>query len=379
MLLKRTANQALKEAFKVNPVVGLLGPRQSGKSTLARMYANSLRNKEKHYFDLEDPRDLERLSNPMLALENLEGLVIIDEIQKKPDLFQVLRVLVDQKKRKINILILGSASRDLIQQSSETLAGRISYVDLNPLSLDEVKNSEQLFMRGGFPLSYLAKTENNSFAWRKNYISTFLERDLFDFGFRIAPTTIRRFWMMIAHYHGQVLNFSELSSSFGVSDMTVRKYIEILKDTFMIRLLQPWYENISKRQVKTPKIYIRDSGIFHTLIGVENKAQLQAHPKLGASWEGFAIEQIIRLNSTDSENCFFWGSHNISELDLLVFKNGKRIGYEVKYSDVPKFSASMKIVLEDLKLDQLIIVVPKTKKYELIPKVSVCSLAEVIK
>lgn len=377
-VISRDAMSQIKEAFAVNPVVALLGPRQCGKSTLARQYAKSFK-KEVHFFDLEDPRHLSQLENPILALEELEGLVIIDEIQRVPNLFPYLRTLVDGKKRKLHFLILGSASRELIQQSSETLAGRISYIELTPFQFKEASDLDRLHLRGGFPLAYLASNEKTSFRWRADYISTFLERDLYDFGFRIAPQTMRRFWMMLTHYHGQILNYSELARSFGISDMTVRSYLEILTQTFMIRLLQPWHENISKRQVKAPKLYFRDSGVYHSLLGVEDKKQLKSHPKLGASWEGFALEEILSGLHLRSEESFFWSTHNKSEIDLLTFQAGKRIGYEVKYTDVPKVTSSMMIAVEDLKLNHLYVVVPKVKKHKLNDRITALGIEDLKK
>ncbi len=374
--ITRNSLDQITQSFKVNPVVALLGPRQCGKSTLAGEYASKIKG-EVHFFDLENPRDQYQLENPILALEDLKGLIIIDEIQRAPNLFPYLRTFVDKHKRQIKLLILGSASRDLIQQSSESLAGRISYVELTPFQFNEVKDINKLHIRGGFPLSYLASSEKISFKWRSDYITTFLERDLYEFGFKISPQTMRRFWMMLTHYHGQILNYSELSRSFGVSDMTVRHYLEILTQTFMIRLLQPWHENISKRQVKAPKLFFRDTGIFHTLLGVNDKPSLKIHPKLGASWEGFAMEEIISTFEIRNEECFFWGTHSTAELDLLTFQKGKRIGYEFKYSDIPTVTNSMKIAFDDLKLDHLYVVVPKTKKMKLGDRITGISLEDI--
>lgn len=378
-VIDRNSLVNIKMAFKVNPVVALLGPRQCGKSTLAQVYADKFAKKvDIHFFDLENPRDLTRLQNPMLALEELNGLIIIDEIQRLPNLFPYLRSFVDLKKRKIQILILGSASKDLIKQSSESLAGRISYIELRPFLYTEIDNINRLHSRGGFPLSYLAKSEIISSNWRNDYIATFLERDLYEFGFKIAPQTMRRFWMMLTHYHGQILNYSELARSFGISDMTVRHYLEILSQTFMIRLLQPWHENISKRQVKAPKLYFRDSGIYHTLLGLHDTKSLHVHPKIGASWEGFATEQIISTLNLRQEECFFWSTHNISELDLLTFQKGKRIGYEIKYSDTPKVTKSMQIAMDDLKLDHLYIITPKSESFKLHRKITATTLNRIL-
>lgn len=374
-IVRNCLNQ-ITELFKINPVVALLGPRQCGKSTLASDYIHKIKS-ETHFFDLENPRDFSQLENPMLAFEDLKGLIVIDEIQRAPNLFPYLRSFIDKSKRKTKLLILGSASRELIGQSSESLAGRISYLELTPFQLKEIKDVNKLHIRGGFPLSYLASNEKNSFKWRCDYISTFLERDLYEFGFKIPPPTMRRFWMMLTHYHGQILNYSELSRSFGISDMTVRHYLEILTQTFMIRLLQPWHENISKRQVKAPKLFFRDTGIFHALLGVNNKDNLKLHPKIGASWEGFAMEEIISTLKIRNEECFFWGTHNSAELDLLTFQNGKRIGYEFKYSDIAQVTQSMKIAFDDLKLDHLYVVIPQTKKIKLSEKITAISLADI--
>jgi predicted AAA+ superfamily ATPase len=376
--IKRSSLSGIKQAFLVNPVVALLGPRQCGKSTLAKDYANALKG-EVHYFDLEDPRDLNRLENPILALSELTGLIVIDEIQRAPDLFPYLRTLIDKQKRKVHFLILGSASRDLIQQSSESLAGRISYIELTPFNIKEIPNLQKLHLYGGFPLSYLAASESIGEKWRAAYIATFLERDLYEFGFKIAPQTMRRFWIMLTHYHGQILNYSELARSFGVSDMTVRHYLEILTQTFMIRLLQPWHENLSKRQVKAPKLYFRDSGIYHSLLGIHSKKDLSTSPKLGASWEGFALEQVLSGLSLRNEESYFWSTHNQAELDLLTFQNGKRIAYEFKYGDVPLLTTSMKIAANDLALDHLYIVAPKTKKHMLDSSVTALTLEDLFK
>jgi predicted AAA+ superfamily ATPase len=371
----RNALSEIRLGFAANPVVALLGPRQCGKSTLAREYAKKTQ-KETHFFDLEDPRDLEALKNPLLTLDQLDGLIVIDEIQRAPNLFPYLRTLVDKKKRKIKLLILGSASHELLKQSSESLAGRLSTVELTPLLLSEVNDQERLHRRGGFPLSFLAKSEKISSRWRQEYVSTFLERDLYEFGFRIAPATLRRFWMMLTHYHGQILNYAELARSFGISDMTARHYIEILTQTFMVRLLPPWYENISKRQVKAPKLYLRDSGILHSLLDIESVEDLRTHPKLGASWEGFALEQVIAKMGIRSQDAYFWSTHSHAEIDLLTFQGSKRIGYEFKYSDTPKITASMQIAMEDLKLDRLVIVTPQGRSHKLSAKISSASLQD---
>src|SRR3989338_2730881 len=354
----------LDHYLKQYPVVALLGPRQCGKTTLARQYIKSTPSfKPINYFDLEDPTDLARLSQPKTALSPLEDLIVIDEVQRQPELFPLVRVLVDDPHKKYKFLILGSASRDLIQQSSETLAGRIRYLELTPFGLDEVKNEKQLWVRGGFPRSYLSETNEQSTDWRKSYISTFLERDIPNLGIQVPAQSLRRFWMMLANSHGQIFNASEIGQSLGIAHTTAKRYLDILQDTFMIRQLQPWHENIKKRQIKSAKIYFRDSGLFHTLLNINNFEQLYMHPKLGSSCEGFALEAILRHYKSSAEECFFWGIHNTAELDLLLFRNGKREGFEIKYSDAPTLTRSMKNAVDYLKLNKLTVIYPGNKSY----------------
>ena len=368
--------EEIERRFVVAPCVALLGPRQCGKTTLARDYLKRSAQ-EVHYFDLENPLDLARLEEPMLGLQGLTGLVIIDEIQLRPNLFPILRVLVDQKNA-TQFLILGSASRDLIQQSSQTLAGRISYIECTPFTLTEVKNSQQLMHRGGFPLSYLAPSDEASFQWRQDYIRTFLERDIPSLGFRVPASTMRRFWMMLSHYHGQTFNASELGKSLGVAHTTVRHYLSILTGTFMVRELLPWYENTKKRQVKSPKIYFRDTGLYLGLLNITCASELRVNPKLGAVWEGYAMEEIISVHGVDSESCFFWGVHQQAELDLLLHVGGKRIGFEFKYKDAPTFTKSLSIAKESLHLDRLIVIYPGEKAYSLPEGVDVIGLSEYV-
>lgn len=350
----------IKKLLRTHPICAILGPRQVGKTTLARDYVEQYYGiKNAHFFDLEDPEDLARLENPKLALEGIQKeLIVIDEIQRVPELFPILRVLVDRPATNQRFLILGSASRDLIKQSSETLAGRIAYLELPPFTLSETKNSSKLWLRGGFPRSYLAENEEYSYIWRKNYVTTFLERDIPNLGFNVPPEQLRRFWLMLAHYHGQIFNASELSRSLSISDHTVRKYLDILAGTFMIRILSPWFENLKKRQVKSPKIYFRDTGIFNALSGIKSNVELQTNPKLGAFWEGFALDQIIQALSATPEECYFWATQASAELDLLIIKDGKRLGFEFKYMDAPKTTKSMHVAQQDLKLDKLFIVYP---------------------
>lgn len=357
--------RALKGALRNNPVVALVGPRQCGKTTLARLYLDDLNTKAVHYFDLERPRDIARLANPELVLSPLKGLVVIDEIQRRPDLFPTLRYLVDRPKTKTKFLILGSASGDLLAQASESLAGRIHTLELSPFQLSETKDLGKLWLRGGYPKSYLARGDTNSFAWREDYIRTYLERDLPNLGLQLPPNTMRRFWMMLTHYHAQTFNASEIGQSLGVSDQTARRYLDVLTSTFMVRQLQPWFANISKRQVKTPKIYITDTGLLHALLDIENRTALESHPKVGASWEGLCIENVIRSTSLRADKFFFWATHADAELDLYFETGGKRIGVEVKYTDQPKVTKSMRIAKQDLGLDSIFVVYPGNETFQL--------------
>lgn len=358
--------QAIDNQYRIHTVCALLGPRQVGKTTLSKLYIKEHSSQPFIFFDLENPTDLARFDNPMITLSKItDRLIVIDEIQRRPDLFQVLRVLVDEEEKNRKFLILGSASRDLIQQSSETLAGRIGYIELMSFSLLETKNSEQLWLRGGFPKSYLAKTDIDSYNWRLAYISTFLERDIPNLGFQIPAQQMRRFWLMLAHYHGQIFNASELGRSLGVSDHTVKRYLDVLVGTFMVRILYPWFENLGKRQVKSPKIYFRDSGILHALVGIPNQDQLDVYPKLGSFWEGFALEEVISIYQATPEECYFWATQSGAELDLLIIKNGKKIGFEFKYTDRPKITTSMQIAMQDLNLDHLYLIFPGRASFPL--------------
>jgi predicted AAA+ superfamily ATPase len=346
--------KTLRGLIARNPIVGIIGARQVGKTTLARSFVAQLRGPA-HYFDLENPEDEARLGDPMLALKGLKGLVVIDEIQRLPGLFPVLRVLVDRPRPAARFLVLGSASPELLRQGSETLAGRIIYHELKSLALDEVGviHHPRLWLRGGFPRAYLARTTAASDEWRRGFIRTFLERDLPQLGINIRSTTLRRFWTMLAHYHGQIWNSSEFARSFGVADTTVRNYLDMLTSALVVTQLQPWHENISKRQIKSPKIYLTDSGILHALLNIIRMQDLEKHPKLGASWEGFVINQVIRQLGARSEECYFWGTHAGSELDLLVVSGRWRLGFEVKRSSSPRLTPSMRNTLKDLKLRSL--------------------------
>ncbi len=366
--------QSIEHAFLVNPVVALLGPRQCGKTTLAKTYIQTLNHKLGAYFDLERPSDLARLANPELVLSRLSGLIAIDEIQHSPELFRTLRVLVDNTNHEQKYLILGSASRELLRQSSESLAGRISYIELTPFNFSETGNLETLWLRGGFPKSYLANTSEISYQWRENYIRTYLEVDIPNLGINILPANLRRFWTMLSHYHGNIFNASEIGRSMGLSHNTIRDYADILSHTFMIRQLQPWHENIKKRQVKSPKIYFRDSGLLHALLSIKTIDELWQHPKLGASWEGFALEEIIRAKKVNHQDCYFWATHANAELDLLIIKEGKKLGYEFKFTDSPKLTKSMGIALQDLQLDELTVIYPGKHQFPLSDKITAYGL-----
>jgi predicted AAA+ superfamily ATPase len=366
--------------FQVFPVVALIGPRQVGKTTLAKEWASVKLGGNGLYLDLQDPMDLARLQAPSLTITTDLKYLVIDEIQLRTDVFQFLRAFVDKTDRKIPILILGSASRDLIQNGSESLAGRITFLEIPPFTPAETGDNPERFSRGGYPLSYLASSDENSYLWRQEYIRTFLERDLPQLGFNIPAPSMRRLWEMVAHVHGNICNFSELGRSLGVTDRTIRNYVDILTSSFVVRTLKPWHENISKRQVKAPKLYVRDTGILHSLLRVPNSEQLAGHPKYGASWEGYAIEGIISHFKLDLEDVYFWATHSGAELDLLVIKEGKKFGYEFKVTDQPSLSKSMQMALKDLDLDKLTIVTPgKYEKFRIDPRVEVTTLGQLIR
>jgi hypothetical protein len=352
----------LERTIKANPVTALIGPRQCGKTTLARRIA---RTTAAEYFDLEDPVSQRRLDEPMTSLRQLRGLVVIDEVQRRPELFEVLRVLADRSPLPVRFLLLGSASPDLLRQGSETLAGRIAFVEMGGFASSEVGAGKwrKLWWRGGFPRSYLARNEKESLAWRENFIRTFLERDIREFGVQIPAPALRRFWMMLAHYHGQTWNASEIARSLGESHTTVKRHLDILTSALVIRQLQPWHVNLGKRQVKSPKVYIRDTGLLHTLLGVDSFRALEGHPKLGASWEGFVVEEVIR--QVGERNAHFWATQSGAELDLLVNVRGKAYGVEVKYVDAPGLTKSMRIACQDLELQRLLVVYPGPEPYDL--------------
>ena len=372
MISRMRLIQDLGAQFKVHPVVALLGARQVGKTTLARIFREQ-RKGPTTIFDLESEVDLRKLENPCLALADVKGLVIIDEVQRSPRLFETIRVFVDRPGNRTRFLLLGSASPELIKGATESLAGRMGFVDMGGFSLEEVGNTIQpLWQRGGFPDSFLARSENQSRLWRKAFIRTFLERDIPRLGLTIPSETLRRFWRMIAHYHGQIWNGSEFGRSLGTSEPTARRYLNILAWAYMVRILPPWFENIGKRQVKAPKVYIRDSGILHALLGVETHADLLGHAKAGASWEGFAIEQI--LTTLRPDEAYHWHTHNGAELDLLVMAHGKRLGFEFKLSDAPRTTRSMHIALETLGLAHLYVIHPGTERFSLTAEITALPL-----
>lgn len=347
----------LSRLLRSYPVVAILGARQIGKTTLA----DELLRREAvpgRRFDLENPGDLARLSDPMLALADLRGLVVLDEIQRRPELFPALRVLADRKPRKAKFLVLGSASPELLRQSSESLAGRIAYYALPGLSLREVgaRAGLRLWLRGGFPRAFLGRSDAESMEWRNAFLRTFLERDLPMLGVNVAADTMRRFWSMLAHHHAQLWNASEFGRSFGVADTTVRGYLDKLSAALVVRQLMPWYENIGKRQVRAPRIYVRDSGLLHALLNLPTQADLEGHPKVGASWEGFILDQIVQHLDARPEECYFWRTHTGAELDLLVVRGRRRMGFEIKRTTAPAVTPSMRSAMNDLKLDSLTLV-----------------------
>jgi uncharacterized protein len=364
--------EAIHSLIDIFPVTAILGARQCGKTTLARQFSYD------HYFDLENPLDLSAMENPQLVLEKLHGLVVIDEIQCKAELFPLLRYVVDSRKD-IKFLILGSASKDLIRQSSESLAGRIGYHYLGGLKLTDigVENTDRYWMQGGFPRAYTAENLNKAQIWLDNYITTFLERDIPQLGISIPAQTLRRFWMMLCHYHGQVMNYSEIAGSFGVSDHTIRRYLDILTGTFMVRTLEPWHVNIGKRLVKRPKIYLCDSGILHYLLSIHSMKDLLSHNKLGTSWEGFALEIVAASLGKKTNELFFWKIHSGAEVDLYWQEHGKNWAIEFKFADAPVLTESMKTAIELLNLEHLWVVYPGKNSYPLHEKCTVFPICQI--
>ncbi len=375
MIDRTSLLKEVQGALQRSRVVALIGPRQCGKTTLARELVSS---DSSNYFDLENPISLARLDEPMTALQELHGTIVIDEIQRRPDLFPILRVLSDRDPLPARFLILGSASPALLRQSSESLAGRITIIPMSGFGLEEVGQSSQNkhWGRGGFPLSFLAKTDKESLEWRKDFVSTFLERDIPQFGIKIPSTSLFRFWSVAAHYHGQIWNAAEAARTLNISENTARSYMDLLQDLFMIRQLRPWFANLGKRQVKSPKIYFRDTGLLHYLLGIKSENELALHPRMGASWEGYVIEEIIK--STRPDEVYFWATHSGAELDLLLIKDTKRIGIECKRMDAPKLTPSMRTAMVDLELDRLLVIYPGSQLYSLAEGINVLPLSKAV-
>jgi uncharacterized protein len=372
---RELCRRQIQESLAQFRVTALLGPRQCGKTTLAKALATG----QDAYFDLEDPSDLARLEAPRLTLGKLTGLVVIDEIPRRPDLFPLLRVLADREPAPARFLILGSASLDLVKGVSESLAGRVGFVDLGGFDATEIgfERLDALWLRGGFPESFLSESDESSLNWRQQFIRTFLTRDIPQLGITIPSEQLRRFWLMVAHYHGQTWNASEIAGSLGVNYKTAQRYLDILVGSFMVRSLSSWTENLGKRVRKAPKIYLRDSGLFHALQGIRSLSELQAHPKLGASWEGMALEHVLRVLRTEPGEAFHWGTHGGADLDLLLVRGGRRWGVELKYADAPRTTKSMRAALADLGLERLFVIHPGEKDYALDDRIHVLALRHV--
>jgi predicted AAA+ superfamily ATPase len=374
MIQRSALHNNIRMALGRSRIVALLGPRQSGKTTLARQFVSI---ESANYFDLEDPVSLARLDEPYTALSILKGLVVIDEVQRQPSLFPILRVLADRPDQQATFLISGSASPDLLKQSSESLAGRMEIVEVSGFSCHELvessaESAENLinrhWLRGGYPLAFLAADDDNSYIWRREFIRAVIERDIPQLS-GVSTVAMQRFWAMLSHYHGQVWNAADMARSMSVSEATARRYLDLLSGVFMIRQLQPWHENIKKRQVKSPKIYFRDCGLLHQLLNIRKLDQLLQHPALGASWEGYVIEELI--NTLKPDQAWFWATHASAELDLLLMLDGRRIGFEIKRADAPKLTQSMRTACEDLQLDHLYVLYPGSREYPLSRQVTV--------
>ncbi len=376
-MIPRTSILAtLKNALARSRIVVLAGPRQCGKTTLAR---ELLDEESVNYFDLEDPSSLARLDEPLTALGPLKGLVVIDEVQRRPDLFPVLRVLADRRDTPARFLILGSASGDLLRQTSESLAGKMERVTIGGFSLGEVgiQEEDRLWLRGGFPLSYLAQSNIDSLAWRKSFIQTLLERDFPQWGVRVPAITLQRFWAMTAHYNGLIWNSAEPARALDVSEPTVRRHLDLLTDALMIRQLPPYHVNLKKRQVKSPKIYIRDTGLLHQLLGIDSMKVLLTHPKLGASWEGFVIEQVLQIEPHDE--AFFWATHQGAEIDLILRRGNELFGVECKRTDTPRLTPSIRNAIEDLGLKHVLILYPGIRRFPLSDQVEAVPADTIVK
>ena len=371
MIARSALLDRIRDALARSPVVVLTGPRQAGKTTLAQEF---LSEDAPNYFDLEDPLSLARLEEPKTALEPLQGLVVIDEVQRRPDLFPVLRVLADRRENSARFLILGSASGDLLRQSSESLAGRMERIGIGGFTLAELgaPSAAMLWRRGGFPLAFLARSEADSVAWRKAFVQTLLERDLPQWGVRVPATALLRFWTMLAHYHGQTWNAAEPARALGVDPSTSRRYLDLLTDALVVRQLQPWHANLHKRQVKSPKVYVRDSGLLHQLFGLETEKAVLSHPKVGASWEGFVVEQVLAAEPHDE--AYFWATYQGAEIDLVLRRGDRLLGVECKRADAPRVTPSIRIALEDLGLDKVAVIYPGAKRFALTDRVEAVPL-----
>ncbi len=389
MLDRQHHRIALEQRLATSPVVALIGARQVGKTTIAQRIAND--RTEAHYFDLERPADLARLTEPELSLGPLSGLVILDEIQRRPDLFPMLRGMVDRDPGR-QFLILGSAAPELLRQSSETLAGRISYYDLPPLRLGELvahndapagtstgndSIGDRLWVRGGFPRSVLAPDDETSFRWRLDFIRTFVERDLPALGSSVPAHTHDRFWRMLAHAHGQVWNGARFASSFGVAATTVRGYLDLLTSALVVDQLRPWFENVGKRQVKSPKVYIADSGLLHALLDLADRTAIERHPILGASWEGHIINQLCAVTDSRPDQRYFWATHAGAELDLLITRGTERIGFEVKRTTQPTSTKSLTSARQTLRLDRTYVIHGGEHSFWISPDVEAVAAADI--
>ncbi len=379
-MLERTKHEkTLRERLDDYPVVGLVGARQVGKTTLARKIVRQW-PEPTHFFDLESSDDIFRLADPLFALSSLRGLIVLDEVHQMPDIFATIRVLADRDSNPAKFMVLGSALPELLKQTSESLAGRISYHELPGLNVSEtgIEHSEDLWLRGGFPKSFVAANQSKSNRWRKDFIRTYLERDIPQFGIRIPGISIERFWMMLSHYHAQVWNGSEIGRAFGVSHTTAQRYLELLQSTFMVRCLQPWHANIKKRQVKSPKVYIRDSGIAHSLLRIKTFEELICHPKVGATWEGFVIENLIQILDLDDRDCYFWSTHSGAEIDMIVNSGGRLRGFEIKRTSSPGVTRSIRSALSDLDLERVDVVYPGNESYALSDRVNAVAVSDIL-
>ncbi len=379
MLERAKHEKILRERLDDYPVVGLVGARQVGKTTLARKIVRQW-PEPAHFFDLESSDDIVRLADPLFALSSLRGLIVLDEVHQMPDIFATIRVLADRDSNPAKFMVLGSASPELLKQTSESLAGRISYHELPGLNVSEtgIEHSEDLWLRGGFPKSFVAANQSKSNRWRKDFIRAYLERDIPQFGIRIPGLSIERFWMMLSHYHAQVWNGSEIGRAFGVSHTTAQRYLELLQSTFMARCLQPWHANIKKRQVKSPKVYIRDSGIAHSLLRIKTFEELICHPKVGATWEGFVIENLIQILDLGDRDCYFWSTHSGAEIDMIVNSGGRLRGFEIKRTSSPGVTPSIRSALSDLDLERVDVIYPGNESYALSDRVNALAVSDIL-